>query len=51
MYYVYVLYSETDRGLCIGYSADLRRRMKEHCMGLSTATRHRRPWRLIYYEA
>jgi putative endonuclease len=51
MYYVYVLYSELDRGLYIGYSANLRRRMAEHRLGLSAATRYRRPWRLVYYEA
>ena len=51
MYYVYVLQSEMDHGLYIGYSSDLRRRMTEHYDGLSLATKHRRPWRLVYYEA
>jgi putative endonuclease len=51
MHYVYVLQSETDHGLYIGYSANLRRRMHEHAGGLAEATRHRGPWRLIYYEA
>ncbi len=51
MYYVYVLHSDFDHGLYIGYSTDLRRRLGEHCLGLSIATKHRRPWRLIYYEA
>jgi putative endonuclease len=51
MHYVYVLYSESDRGLYIGYSSDLRRRLKEHDAGLAPSTSFRRPWRLAYYEA
>jgi putative endonuclease len=51
MHYVYVLQSESDAGLYIGYSANLRRRLTEHQAGLSKATSYRGPWRLIYYEA
>lgn len=51
MYYVYVLQSELDSGLYIGFSIDLKRRLAEHEAGDSQATKHRRPWRLIYYEA
>ena len=51
MHYVYVLQSETDQGLYIGYSANLRRRLAEHWAGIAVATSYRGPWRLIYYEA
>jgi putative endonuclease len=51
MHYVYVLHSQTDCGLYIGYTADLRRRFDQHQSGLARSTAHRRPWRLIYYEA
>ena len=51
MFYIYVLQSETDRGLYIGYTANLRRRLAEHFSGAATATRYRGPWRLIYSEA
>jgi putative endonuclease len=51
MHYVYVLQSETDQGLYIGYTADLRRRLKQHQAGESRSTSRRRPWGLIYYEA
>ncbi len=51
MFYVYVLQSETDAGWYIGFSTDLRRRLKEHQEGQSFATSDRGPWRLIYYEA
>lgn len=51
MFYVYVLQSETDDGLYIGFSSALRRRLQEHQAGRSFATSYRGPWRLIYYEA
>ena len=50
MFYIYVLQSESDDGLYIGFSTDLRRRIKEHQEGKSFATSYRKPWRLIYYE-
>jgi putative endonuclease len=51
MYYVYVLYSEKDAGLYIGFTTDLRRRVEEHQAGLSRSTAYRGPFILAYYEA
>jgi putative endonuclease len=51
MFYVYVLKSQTDNKLYIGRSKDLKRRLSEHNAGLSIATKNRRPFDLIYYEA
>jgi len=51
MFYVYILHSESDDGFYIGFSTDLRRRIKEHKEGRAFATSFRGPWRLIYYEA
>ena len=51
MFYVYVLRSIADDGLYIGFSTDLKRRLSEHKQGISFATKHRGPWKLIYYEA
>jgi putative endonuclease len=51
MFYVYVLYSERDAGLYIGYTCDLRRRIDEHRRGESFSTSYRLPFVLIYYEA
>jgi putative endonuclease len=51
MFYVYLLHSIAEDGFYIGYTTDLRRRLIEHKQGASFATRHRRPWKLIYYEA
>ena len=51
VFYVYLLHSLSDRGLYIGYSTDLRKRLNQHKQGASSATKTRGPWKLIYYEA
>ena len=51
MYYVYVLYSYKDRKKYIGYSKDLKQRVKAHLKGEVPATKHRLPLELVYYEA
>ena len=51
MYYVYLLKSGKDLGYYIGFSSNLKFRFKQHCNGLVDSTKHRRPLRLIYYEA
>ena len=51
MHYMYVLRSASDGRFYIDYSANLRKRIKEHVQGSSFATSYRGPWQLIYYEA
>ncbi len=51
MYYVYVLLSERDGMFYIGFTADLKRRLKEHQTGKNKSTKARLPIRLVYYEA
>jgi putative endonuclease len=51
MNYVYVLKSEKDNGLYIGYTTDLKRRFREHNQKLSLSTKNRGPFKIIYYEA
>lgn len=51
MYYIYILRSLKDRKFYIGFTDDLRRRFYEHQNGLSLATKSRRPFELVYYEA
>ena len=51
MFYEYVLQSLGDTGLYIGFTSDLRRRLREHQNGESHSTHFRGPWKLIYYEA
>ncbi|MFC1594940.1 GIY-YIG nuclease family protein [Patescibacteria group bacterium] len=51
MFYVYVIKSLKDGKLYIGYTADLKRRLKEHKTGGSKSTKGRLPFKLLYYEA
>ncbi len=51
MYYLYILKSEKDHKLYFGCTSDLKKRIKQHNDGRSQATRARRPFRLVYYEA
>ena len=51
MFYTYILQSLKDYKFYIGYSSDLKRRMKEHRNGGSKSTKCRLPLRLLYYEA
>lgn len=51
MFYNYVIQSKKNRSLYIGYTKDLRRRLKEHNQGLNMSTKPFKPWELIYYEA
>ena len=51
MYYVYVLQSEADTKLYVGYTGDLRVRLRLHNAGRVESTQGRRPLKLVYYEA
>lgn len=51
MFYVYILQSLRDKKFYVGYSSNLKRRLKEHETGGSTSTKRRLPFRLLYYEA
>ena len=50
-FYVYVLESLLDGKRYIGFTHNLRRRLEEHQKGQSVATKARRPFKLVYYEA
>ena len=51
MYYVYVLKSLKDERLYVGHTNNLVRRFREHNEGLQKATKNRKPFKLLYYEA
>jgi len=51
VFYVYVLRSQSDSGFYIGFTTNLRTRVRQHQHGESFATKSRGPWKLIYYEA
>ena len=50
-YYVYILQSQKDQSMYIGYTSDLKKRFEEHNKGESRATKPFRPYKLIFYEA
>lgn len=51
MYYVYLLKSIKDKRLYIGYTSNLKERLKQHNKGKIFSTRKRIPFFLVYYEA
>ena len=52
MYYVYVLESlDETKVRYIGYSSDLKRRLKEHNSDDNRGFTRGREWKLLYYEA
>jgi len=51
MHYVYVLKSQKDGNMYVGYTADLRERLALHNAGKVKSTKARRPFQLVYYEA
>ncbi|KKP67026.1 MAG: Excinuclease ABC subunit C [Candidatus Roizmanbacteria bacterium GW2011_GWA2_35_19] len=50
-YYVYILQSQKNNSLYIGYTSDLKKRFREHNLGESKATKPFIPYKLIFYEA
>ena len=50
MYFVYILQSAKDHKMYIGYTTDLKQRMKKHNSGGVQSTQHRRPLKLIFFE-
>jgi len=50
MFYVYVLKSEKNGDIYIGYTKDLKERLKTHNQGKVKSTKGLRNWVLIYYE-
>lgn len=49
-YYVYILLSQKDKGLDIGFTNNLRERLSSHARGEVKSTSNRRPLKLIHYE-
>lgn len=50
-FYVYILQSLKNESFYIGYSTDLKNRVKQHNNGESQSTKPFRPYKLIFYEA
>ncbi len=51
MFYTYLLESNKNGQWYIGYTSDLKQRLKEHNQGLNLSTKRYLPWRVVYYEA
>ena len=51
MYYVYLIQSKLDHSVYIGFTSDLRKRVKDHNQGKTRSIKHKIPYKLIYYEA
>ncbi len=49
-YYVYVLRSLKDHWFYVGFSRDIRARVKAHNDGLVSSTKKRIPFELVYWE-
>jgi len=50
MFYVYLLENKEGK-IYVGYSHDLKARLKRHNRGGAKFTTQHRPWKLVYYEA
>lgn len=51
MFYVYLLKSQKNNDLYVGYTDNLRQRFEAHNAGKVKSTKPYCPWKLIYYEA
>ena len=49
-YFTYVLRSDNDKNLYIGWTDNLKKRLEKHKKGLVISTKVRRPLKLIYFE-
>lgn len=50
MYYVYILRNDKDKNFYVGYTIDLKARIKLHNSGKVSSTNNRMPLKLVYYE-
>lgn len=50
-YYSYILQSQKNDSLYIGYTSNLKKRFQEHNSGANSATKPHIPYKLIFYEA
>jgi len=49
MYFVYLLQSQKDQKFYIGYTQDIKERLKYHNSGRSRFTKNRGPWKLVAF--
>ena len=51
MYYTYLIQSEKDESIYIGFTGDLEKRIKRHNEGREKYTKKKIPWKLVFYAA
>ena len=51
MFHVYILHCEKDNGLYVGYTANIKNRLKDHNEGSVISTKARRPLKLLFLES
>ncbi len=51
MFHVYILHSEKDNGLYVGYTTNIKNRLKDHNEGSVISTKARRPLKLLFLES
>ena len=51
MYYVYLIVEKSTRERYIGFTEDLKQRIKYHNKGYGAKTTKSGQWQLVYYEA
>lgn len=49
-FYVYIIQSEKNNSIYVGYTENLKARIERHNLGYVISTKSRKPWRLIYCE-
>jgi putative endonuclease len=49
-YFTYILQSETTKGLYIGYTSDIERRLKEHNESTGKYTSGKGKWVILFYK-
>ena len=50
MFFVYILQSQQDHQLYVGFTENIKQRIATHNKGSVPSTKSRRPWKLIYFE-
>ena len=51
MYYLYVIQAEVDGSYYVGYTRDVKERLRRHNEGWTKSTKSKVPWKLVYTEA
>jgi len=49
-YYTYIFKSQKDNSFYIGWTNNLKIRLHKHNSGLVSATKYRKPFKLVYFE-